>query len=591
MAGLVSPKPVSYLQHNQYNPYSRGGGLSNYSVTPPLSSSSLAHVGPHQSIGQFMTGITGNAVNANLAAQEDTKIYGLVVDLMDPNSREGALLELSKKREQYDDLALVLWHSFGIMPALLQEIVSVYPQLSPPNLTAHISNRVCNALALLQCVASHPETRQLFLNAHIPLFLYPFLNTTSKTRPFEYLRLTSLGVIGALVKQNDNNTVIHFLLSTEIIPLCLRIMETGSELSKTVAIFIVQKILLDETGLTYICHTYERFYAVGTVLSNMVNQLVETQAVRLLKHVVRCYLRLSDNLRAREALRACLPEPLRDHTFMPFYYSFSPSLITGIRDSHLALASPIIAYWGLSLFFHFLDISGWKWLEKYRIHESVEVQSRNRATRTEVVWAVILQHAIQTVLGLFWLSAEGEPVDHQNIQAVGPDLVYYVYWWAIPTLQFFAAMFIIDTWQYFLHRLMHVNKFLYKQFHSVHHRLYVPYAFGSLYNHPFEGFLLDSLGAVLAESLTQMSTRQAMLLFTFSTLKTVDDHCGYSLPFDPLQIMTGNNADYHDIHHQVIGIKANFSQPFFVHWDSILGTRMTRRDIELRRQKQAQKSD
>lgn len=133
-------------------------------------------------------------------------------------------------------------------------------------------------------------------------------------------------------QQNDNNTVIHFLLSTEIIPLCLRIMETGSELSKTVAIFIVQKILLDETGLTYICHTYERFYAVGTVLSNMVNQLVETQAVRLLKHVVRCYLRLSDNMRyvhtlrcgvtwadvnyrAREALRACLPEPLRDQTF------------------------------------------------------------------------------------------------------------------------------------------------------------------------------------------------------------------------------------------------------------------------------------
>lgn len=108
-------------------------------------------------------------------------------------------------------------------------------------------------------------------------------------------------------------------------------METGSELSKTVAIFIVQKILLDETGLTYICHTYERFFAVGTVLSSMVNQLIETQAVRLLKHVVRCYLRLSDNLRcvifqlqctqsyarvrAREALRACLPEPLRDNTF------------------------------------------------------------------------------------------------------------------------------------------------------------------------------------------------------------------------------------------------------------------------------------
>lgn len=132
----------------------------------------------------------------------------------------------------------------------------------------------------------------------------------------------------------DDSDVINFLLQTEIIPLCLRIMETGSELSKTVrvhtcglrgsgrslleyleyigahsaqrthavlncaaphhpllhytpllllmlwtvtakalpckrtgtlqvATFIVQKILLDEMGLNYICATAERFYAVG----------------------------------------------------------------------------------------------------------------------------------------------------------------------------------------------------------------------------------------------------------------------------------------------------------------------------------------
>ncbi|KAL5134503.1 Protein CAF40 [Glycine soja] len=36
--------------------------------------------------------------------------------------------------------------------------------------------------------------------AHIPIYLYPFLNTTRKSRLFEYLRLTTLGVIGALVK-------------------------------------------------------------------------------------------------------------------------------------------------------------------------------------------------------------------------------------------------------------------------------------------------------------------------------------------------------------------------------------------------------
>jgi CCR4-NOT transcription complex subunit 9 len=180
------------------------------------------------------------------------------------------------------------------MAALLQEVISIYPLLHPPTLTTPQSNRVCNSLALLQCVASHAETREQFLNAHIPLFLYPFLNTSHRTKPFEYLRLTSLGVIGALVK-NDNSDVISFLLQTEIIPLCLRIMEGGTEISKTVAIFIVQKILLDDLGLAYICHTYERFYAVCSVLNQMVQQLVaqsgmaaaDGQYLRILKHIVR----------------------------------------------------------------------------------------------------------------------------------------------------------------------------------------------------------------------------------------------------------------------------------------------------------------
>ncbi|KAK4543680.1 Cell differentiation protein rcd1 [Oleoguttula mirabilis] len=300
-------------QQQNGNGHATGGGM---------------HQGGHGGLGGGRDGGNGggldhggagsifNAGGPGEVSEENRRVLEWIAQVLNSNTRESALLELSKKREQVPELALILWHSFGVMTSLLQEIISVYPLLNPSQLTAAASNRVCNALALLQCVASHSETRGLFLGAHIPLFLYPFLNTTSKSRPFEYLRLTSLGVIGALVK-NDSSEVINFLLTTEIIPLCLRIMETGSELSKTVAIFIVQKILLDDMGLQYICQTYERFYAVGTVLSNMVTQLVDQQTVRLLKHVVRCFLRLSDNARAREALRQCLPEPLRDATFSP----------------------------------------------------------------------------------------------------------------------------------------------------------------------------------------------------------------------------------------------------------------------------------
>ena len=68
-------------------------------------------------------------------------------------------------------------------------------------------------------------------------------------------------------------------------------------------------------GLDYICATAERFFAVSAVLNNMVQVLPENPSVRLLKHIIRCYLRLSDNQRAREALRTCLPPLLMDIGF------------------------------------------------------------------------------------------------------------------------------------------------------------------------------------------------------------------------------------------------------------------------------------
>ncbi|RLM79646.1 cell differentiation protein rcd1-like isoform X1 [Panicum miliaceum] len=250
-------------------------------------------------------------------AVKDTKMTleeQLVLNLCNPELRGNALVELSKKRETLNNLAPLLWYSFGTIAALLQEIVSVYPALSPPTLLAGAANRACNALALLQTVAAHPETRTPFLEAEIPLYLVPFLKTTSEAKSFEYLRVTSLGVLGALAKVDDTE-VVKFLLKNEVIPLCLRIMGTGSELSKTVATFIVQKIMLDEVGLQHICATPECFFEAANVLANMVVALAEQPSTRLLKHVIHCYIRLMDDPRACAGLRTHLPEALRNGTF------------------------------------------------------------------------------------------------------------------------------------------------------------------------------------------------------------------------------------------------------------------------------------
>jgi CCR4-NOT transcription complex subunit 9 len=42
-----------------------------------------------------------------------------------------------------------------------------------------------------------------------------------------------------------------------------------------VATFIIQKILLDEQGLNYICQTADRFCAIATVLKSMVSDIAQ----------------------------------------------------------------------------------------------------------------------------------------------------------------------------------------------------------------------------------------------------------------------------------------------------------------------------
>lgn len=304
------------------------------------------------------------------------------------------------------------------------------------------------------------------------------------------------------------------------------------------------------------------------------------------------------------------------HSAPPFYFTSKPTILESVSDEVLSLISPVATYWVYSLFFHVLDSVDATALNKYRIHESAEVKARNLVSRWSCFAWVVFQQIIQTTLGYWWLDSSdegtnfltdvvsirhgvvfsaklllGETTALKFLRAYGPASVWFAYWWAIPTAQLFFAMLCIDTWQYFWHRAFHVNKFLYRNFHSWHHRLYVPYAYGALYNHPLEGLMFDTIGTAVAHSLSLMTIRQGVFLFAFAVMKTIDDHCGYRLPLDPLQVFFGNNADYHDIHHQIIGIKSNFAQPFFIHWDVILGTRMTRQELEQKTRRTKQKLD
>ncbi|XP_021979650.1 cell differentiation protein rcd1 [Helianthus annuus] len=251
---------------------------------------------------------------------ERARIEHFINLLYQPLHREEALVLLNKER-RCNDMPVMLWNAKNVSFILLQEISMAYKLLSPAALSMKEATRVCNALALMQSMASHPDTRMNIVKAKLPVYIYPFLNTTEKAaKHFDYLRLTSLGVIGALVKVEDANTpeIIHFLLDTEVLPLCLRCIEVGSDLAKTVAAFIVSKILLYDEGQRY-CGTFpERFFSITKVLEKTVDEFHGKPPSQLLKHILKCFLRLSEVSRACDALVKCYPARLRDPAYLNF---------------------------------------------------------------------------------------------------------------------------------------------------------------------------------------------------------------------------------------------------------------------------------
>lgn len=56
---------------------------------------------------------SANGMESNWS-EENRRVLGWVAELMNGNSRETALMELSKKREQVPELALIIWYSFGM---------------------------------------------------------------------------------------------------------------------------------------------------------------------------------------------------------------------------------------------------------------------------------------------------------------------------------------------------------------------------------------------------------------------------------------------------------------------------------------------
>lgn len=272
-----------------------------------ISSSAFVPTGPVKSRSPVKTGKDVPLLaEIGVATHDLDKIIMHITNLKTKSLREESFRQLKTKMEDEPNLASLLWYTPGIIATMLQEIVVTYPLLSTNTLEPASIFRLIDVLELFQCIAQDSSTKFLFLKSHLHLYFYPLINTANKLKHYENLRVQSLAVIGALLKVDDYTEAISYLVKSELIVLCLRIMKKGSDMAKSVAIFIVRKILMNNIGLDYVCTTEERLQAVVEILRDMVNEIDRNKQetnLPLAKQILRCFVRLSENAKGNKILR------------------------------------------------------------------------------------------------------------------------------------------------------------------------------------------------------------------------------------------------------------------------------------------------
>ncbi|XP_074363386.1 cell differentiation protein rcd1-like [Apium graveolens] len=178
-------------------------------------------------------------------------VEDLVVLLREPEHREKAISSLTH----------------------IKEVLSIYKSLTPEKLTMKDSSKVCDVLVLFEVISAPLIS---FSSVQIHCYLYPFLETEETSKPFQYLRLMSLGVIGGLLK------------------------ETAS--------WIMSRIMMQEQGLQYCCEPANRLCAIMKVFNDVIEKMQDEPSTTFLKNIIQCYVIMSDDpSRGYLILRSFIP--------------------------------------------------------------------------------------------------------------------------------------------------------------------------------------------------------------------------------------------------------------------------------------------
>ncbi|XP_034413963.1 cholesterol 25-hydroxylase-like protein [Cyclopterus lumpus] len=143
--------------------------------------------------------------------------------------------------------------------------------------------------------------------------------------------------------------------------------------------------------------------------------------------------------------------------------------------------------------------------------------------------------------------------------------------------QVLVCLLLFDFQSFTWHLLHHRVPWLYRTFHKLHHSSSAPSALTTEHSGSMETL---SLGFFAAANpvLLGLHPLSELVFFLLNIWLSVEDHCGYDLPWAPHRLVPlglYGGARHHDLHH----LKSNCNYaPYFTHWDRLAGTLCTLQD-------------